>query len=158
MSLGTRLHEVLLYLCSIFCSRSQVRLSTATYRVRSAAAPHFVSRNLKSGRVIAWKAIITVVAAGLKGSGCWCEAVCLRRILLESNFRALSKNALVYYFDFTPTLWSIPSRQHISDNNNNNKGLTRSWANARQEDRNGEKCTEMHGYSPVDSCVAVRAI
>ena len=26
-------HEVPLYLCSIFCSRSQVRLSTASYRV-----------------------------------------------------------------------------------------------------------------------------
>jgi len=30
---------------------------------------------IKSGHVIAWKAIIAVEAAGLKESGCWCETI-----------------------------------------------------------------------------------
>ena len=38
-------HEVPLYLCSVFCNRSQVRLSTASYRAFGArTTPHFVSR------------------------------------------------------------------------------------------------------------------
>ena len=41
-------HEVLLCLCSVFCSRSLVRLSTAGYRVFGArTTPRTVSRNLK---------------------------------------------------------------------------------------------------------------
>ena len=40
-------HEVPLCLCFIFCSRSQVRLSTASYCVWSADHAPFVSRNLK---------------------------------------------------------------------------------------------------------------
>ena len=36
-------HEVPLYLCSIFCSRSQVRLSTASHRVWSADHAPFCS-------------------------------------------------------------------------------------------------------------------
>ena len=32
---------------------------------------------IKSGCVIAWKAIMTVEVAGLRGSGRWCESVCL---------------------------------------------------------------------------------
>ena len=44
--LAVYMHEVPLYLCSIFCSRSQVRLSIASYHIWMRSTPRIVSHNL----------------------------------------------------------------------------------------------------------------
>ena len=48
---------------------------------------------IKSGRVIAWKAIMTVEAAGLRGSGRWCKTVNLVCLALR-RVRAIKQPSL----------------------------------------------------------------